>query len=246
MIDRFSMRKRFDHVFVQTETEKNYLLNILPSTNISRFTLFGFDFNIFKPLDKSTVRNKLGIPLERKIMLSVGRANAIKGVHNVVKVFQELKNEIPELDLYCVDVQQGDQYYDLIKESGAKYTGPVFYNDLPDYYSAADVLVYLPFDDESLNFAGPGYVNMEALACGIPVVSSLLVNFWDEKINEVSRIPTTIEDALIMTRDLLQNPPDPLRCREVCFKYYNWSYIMDHHLSVYSNLFRKYYNTSIY
>lgn len=243
--DKLTLKKRFDHLFVQTETEKKYLEDFLPETKISRVTPFGFDFDLFKPLDKTEARKKLGLSLNGKILLSIGRADPLKGVQHVVKIYQQLKSEIPGIELLCIDVQPGDLYFNLIRESEARFIGHVSYYDLPMYYSAADVLVYLPFDDESLNFAGPGYVNAEALACGIPVVSSLLVHYWDDCIYEVARVPDNIDDAVKMTHELLDNPPDPERCREISFKYFNWSYVMEHHLKVYNSLLRKYYNTTI-
>jgi len=244
-VDRLTIRNKFDHALVQTVTECNYLKKFLDSENVSRFTPYGINFSILFKRDRKEARMNLGIQEESKVILSVGRADNLKGVQHVVKIFHNLKKTVPGLVLLCVDIQLADIYYNEVKESGAIVTGHVEWSDLPVYYSAADVLVYLPFDDESLNFAGPGYVNAEALACGIPVVSSLLVHFWDDCINEVAGVPRNLDEALNMTREFLDNPPKPERCREVSLKYYNWSYVMEHHLKVYNKLLRKYYNTSI-
>jgi glycosyltransferase involved in cell wall biosynthesis len=244
-VDRHTIRNKFEHTFVQTVTEYNYLKRFLGSGNVSRFTPYGMNFNILFRRDSKEARKNLGIQEDSRVILSVGRADNLKGVQHVINIFHNLKKTISGLVLLCVDIQPADKYYNEVKESGAIIKGHVAWSDLPVYYSAADVLVYLPFDDESLNFAGPGYVNAEALACGVPVVSSLLIHYWDKCINEVARTPRNLDEALSMTRELLNNPPSPERCREVSFKYYNWSHVMGHHLEVYNNLLRKYYNVSI-
>ena len=51
-------------------------------------------------------------------------------------------------------------------ENSVTFTGRVDHNDLPHYYSAADLLV-LPSHTESF-----GLVGLEALACGTPVLST--------------------------------------------------------------------------
>lgn len=245
LFDRYVIRKKIRHAFVQTVTEYAYLSHFLGSENVSRVTPYGLNFNVLLKHDRKESRKGLSIPDDSRVILSVGRADKLKGVQYVVNVFNNLKKTFNGLMLLCVDVQPTDEYYKEIKDSGAIITGHIEWKDLPVYYSASDILVYLPFDDESLNFAGPGYVNAEALACGIPVVSSLLVHYWDESFMEVARIPRNIEEATIMTRELLENPPDPERCREISYKYYNWPYVMQHHISVYNNLLTKCYNTAI-
>ncbi len=246
IIDRLSLKWRHDHCIIQTETQKNYLSEFLPNSHITRTTPFGFDLNVFNLYDKIESRRKLGLPLDKTIILSVSRAHPVKGVQYVVDAYLEMKKYDSNIELLCVDIHSEDVYYNKVNESGARIIGHVSWHDLPTYYTAADVLLYLPLDDESLNFAGPGYVTAEALACGLPVVSSLLVHYWDNSINKVARIPKSLEEVIPMVNDILQKPPNADLCREVAYKYFNWDYVMENHLNIYNELLEKYYNTSIH
>jgi glycosyltransferase involved in cell wall biosynthesis len=176
-------------------------------------------------------------------MLSIGRAYHNKGTRHVLDTFSELKSD--GVLLFMVGIHQDDPLYSDVVESGASFTGDVNYFKLPSYYSAADLLIYLPFDEESLNFAGPGYVNMESLACGTPVVSTLLRHFPDSDIKKVSRIPQEKGDAATMVKDILKRPPPPSICRSVVYKHYNWDDIVSYHMKVYSQLYRHYYNIDL-
>jgi glycosyltransferase involved in cell wall biosynthesis len=229
----------YDHIFVQTATEKEYLLNSLPNKAITHDSIYGFDFSVFRRMNKVRARKLLKWPLDKKIILSVGRAYPLKGINNILDAYSKLRRE--GIQLFMVDIQPQDPLYSKVVESGAMFTGSVYYHRLPLYYSASDALVYLPFDDESLHFAGPGYVNLESLACGTPVVSTLLRHFPDSRINKVSRIPQKSEDVVPMIRDILQKPPSPSVCRSIVYQYYNWDSVILKHLRVYEQLFLQYY-----
>lgn len=233
----------YDHFFVQTKTERDYLRNSCRADSISMVPIYGLDFNLFRRKNKSSTRRTLNWPLNKKIMLSIGRAYHNKGIRHVLDTFSELKND--GVSLFMIGIHQDDPLYRDVVESGASFTGDVHHCKLPSYYSAADLLIYLPFDEESLNFAGPGYVNMESLACGTPVVSTLLRHFPDSEIERVSRIPQEKGDAAAMVRDILKRPPSPSICRNVVYKHYNWGAIISYHMKVYRQLYRHYYNVHI-
>ena len=233
----------YDHILVQTETERDYLLNSLGAKSISRASIYGLDFDIFRRRDKYSSRKTLNWPLDKKIILSVGRAYHNKGIGFVLDAFSKLKDE--GILLCMVSIHPSDPLYSEVVRSGASFAGDVDYFRLPLYYSAADLLIYLPFDDESLHFAGPGYVNIESLACGTPVVSTLLRHFPDPDINKVSRVPYKQEDVVPMVKELLNNPPSPMDCRQIAFKYYNWYTILGHHTEIYENLFQRYYDCKV-
>ncbi|MDP2919340.1 MAG: glycosyltransferase [Dehalococcoidia bacterium] len=131
----------------------------------------GVNLELFKPVDKTSARKQLGI--EGKVILFVGRIETIKGLDRLVEAISLLN--IPDLKLYIVG---GDGYsrdeINRLKALAEKigvdkkvnFLEPVPQEQLPDYYSAADVFV-LPSYHESF-----GMVALEALACGTPVIAT--------------------------------------------------------------------------
>lgn len=134
----------------------------------------GVDLRMFYPGDKNDARAQLDIPILSKVLLFVGRIDPIKGIDVLVKAFKML-NSNDDIRLYIVGGNyEGNDYYkyieslvremDLIEK--VVFTGAVPQSSLRDYYNAADVFV-LPSHYESL-----GFVAIEAMACGTPVVAS--------------------------------------------------------------------------
>jgi D-inositol-3-phosphate glycosyltransferase len=133
----------------------------------------GVNLDMFKPVGKAAARQQLGI-IDGKVILFVGRIEAIKGLDRLVEALGLLKN-IPGLKLFVVG---GDEYSrDGINQLKAlaetlgigdriEFKEPVPQSELPAYYSAADVFV-LPSYHESF-----GMVALEALACGTPVIAT--------------------------------------------------------------------------
>ena len=134
----------------------------------------GVDLRTFYPGDKNDAKDLLNIPRLSKVILFVGRIDPIKGIDVLVKAFTML-NSSDDIRLYIVggNYEENDYYKDieiLVRETDLMekvvFTGSVPQSSLRDYYNAADVFV-LPSHYESL-----GFVAIEAMACGTPVVAS--------------------------------------------------------------------------
>jgi 1,2-diacylglycerol 3-alpha-glucosyltransferase/glucuronosyltransferase len=112
----------------------------------------GVDLKKFTPGDRS-----LFDQYERPIYLYVGRLAVEKSIEDFI-----------ELDLpgTKVIVGEGPQREELeAKYKDAIFTGPKYDDDLTRHYQAADVFVFPSRTDTF------GLVNVEALACGVPVAS---------------------------------------------------------------------------
>lgn len=134
----------------------------------------GVDLEMFYPGDKGEARDRLNIPRESKIILFVGRIDPIKGIDVLIKALQVV-GSLDDIYLYIVGGNQDENDYykyieTLVKEAGLTekvvFTGAIPHDSLRTYYNAADVFV-LPSHYESL-----GFVVIEAMACGTPVVAS--------------------------------------------------------------------------
>jgi glycosyltransferase involved in cell wall biosynthesis len=112
----------------------------------------------------TTKTEAFDLPSSSSVMLYAGRISAEKGVLELPEIFEKVKKEIPEIKLVLAG--NGPAEYELRKSlPEAVFLGWVDHEELPNIYSAADLLV-LPsrFDTFSV-------VVLEALSCGLPVTA---------------------------------------------------------------------------
>ena len=163
-----------DAVVVSTEQERGDLSRLyrLSPTKVQVIAA-GVDLEMFRPLDKARARQTLGLR-ERRIVLSVGRIEPLKGLDILIRAVAELDDRA-DTRLVIVGGKLGGNGQveklrslssDLGLEDTVTFTGTVDQAELPTYYSAADVFA-LPSYYESF-----GLVALEAMACGTPVVAS--------------------------------------------------------------------------
>jgi D-inositol-3-phosphate glycosyltransferase len=133
----------------------------------------GVNTKLFRPLGRVEARKILGIG-PGKVILFVGRIEALKGIDNLVQAAGLMKLN-PEDRLLVIG---GDEHsrseVGRLKEmtgamgiSGAvEFLGTIEQKKLPIYYSAADVSVVSSYYESFC------LVVLESLACGTPVVST--------------------------------------------------------------------------
>lgn len=164
-----------DVVVVSTEEEKidiTHMYNI-PNHKISVIPA-GVDLDLFQPTDKVLARRRLGLEIDSKIVLSVGRIEPLKGLDLLLRAMAgfldstdarlvvvggnlEDDREMEILRLLAEDLCITDKIF---------FTGAVKQSEIPFYLNAADVFV-MPSYHESFGLAA-----LEAMACGVPVVAS--------------------------------------------------------------------------
>lgn len=133
------------------------------------------DGDTFHRTDREGARELLGIGPECKVVISVGALAERKGHHRVVQVLPDLVKRFPDL-LYVivggpsVEGNTGPSMMESIRRWGleerVRFAGEVPHETVPLYLSAADVFV-LP-----TRFEGWANVFLEAMACGLPVVTT--------------------------------------------------------------------------
>jgi D-inositol-3-phosphate glycosyltransferase len=169
------LAKLCDHIVVPTQKEKEYVIQYYDSPHDKiRIVPCGVNLDLFKPQDKLFARRQLGFHADDLIVLYVGRYTPIKGLDRLFKAFRNLTH-LSHLRLVMVggDGEHSPMFKQLQSKATALhienrliFAGRVDQKILPQYYSAADVLV-LPSYYESF-----GLVALEALACGTPVVTT--------------------------------------------------------------------------
>lgn len=127
----------------------------------------GVDLARFQPVEPSTARRELRLPVAPRLLVSVGHLVALKGHDIAIRALREM----PEVDLVIVgDGPERRALFELAQGLGVaarvRLAGARPQAELPLWYSAADALV--------LCSSREGWANvlLESLACGTPVVAT--------------------------------------------------------------------------
>jgi D-inositol-3-phosphate glycosyltransferase len=142
----------------------------------------GVDVERFHPIGLAEARQKVGVPAEDRMILFVGRIEALKGIDTLLRAITILRAGCPDAPcLYLViiggdpdDPDRENAELERLKqmrtalgiEDVVTFLGAKDQDTLQYYYSAAEVVV-MPSHYESF-----GMVALEAMACGTPVIAS--------------------------------------------------------------------------
>lgn len=135
----------------------------------------GVDRACFHPLDRQAARAELGLPAQARILITVGGLVERKGFHRVIAALPTLLQRHPQLHYLLVggpcaegniEPQLREQVKALGLEGRVHFLGALPPQRLRLPLSAADLFV-LPTRNE-----GWANVLLEALACGLPVVTT--------------------------------------------------------------------------
>lgn len=135
----------------------------------------GVDLKNFAPIPREEARRRLGIARDAQVLISIGALVERKGFHRVIELLPSLLEQFPRLHFLVVGgaSPEGDigdrlrrQAVTLGLQQRVHFLGPVKPADLHVPLSAADVFV--------LATSNEGWANvfLEAMACGLPVVTT--------------------------------------------------------------------------
>ncbi|HEV7148597.1 MAG TPA: D-inositol-3-phosphate glycosyltransferase [Pedococcus sp.] len=155
----------------------------------------GVDLSLFSPGDPRAARASVGLPLDARVLLFVGRIQPLKAPEVLIKAAAELLARHPDWRGQLVvailggpsgsGLEHPQSLQELADGLGVnaqvRFVPPVSRQDLVQWYRAAD-LVAVPSHSESF-----GLVAVEAQACGTPVVAA-----------RVGGLPTAVGDAGVL------------------------------------------------
>ena len=185
-------------VAVSTENKKELTENRLIGEDKVKVFPNSIDSSVFYTKDKALCRTKLGIAEGDFVVIFVGHFNNRKGISRLSAALDKLSN------VKSIFIGAGDEKplcHDVI------FSGRVPHDEVVDYLNAADVFVLPTLAEGCCNAI------VEAMACGLPIVSSDLP-FNDDILDDSCSFrinPNSIDEIADAIRKLQEDP-------ELCFK----------------------------
>ncbi len=208
--------------------EVKYIKLAAPGMKYEIFST-GLDIHRFKTINRADARKELGLDINKKYILYVGKLYKYKQVDKLIKIWLEIKKEIPETELLIVGNEGrdkwGEEYYDLAVSSGAKIIGRILNTELYKYYCAADVYVIMTLRNDY--FGGTGIAPLESLACNTPVVTNSLKNYLGDNADEIGETPENEDEYKEDIIKVLRYPGKYKNMRESVEKFYSWEAVAD-------------------
>lgn len=213
--------KNIDYFLISDYKQVPYVKKSAPNADWIFFST-GLDVSKFKVISRKEAKDQLGLDHSKKYMLYVGKLYKYKQIEELLKIWDDIKKQRPEIDLLLVGNEPrgswGEEYYDMAAEYGAKIIGRVLNDELYRYYCASDVYVLIALRED--NFGGTGIAPLESLACNTPVVSNAMINYLGDNPNEVSEMPESLEGYKEAILRVIDNPAKYKGLRENVEKYY--------------------------
>ena len=188
-VSRFLREKTLTHFGIEKEIE------VIPNF---------VDINKYEKVDATDVRTQWAHQDER-ILVHTSNFRPVKRVQDVIRIFSEVQKRIPSKLILIGDGPDRSLCEMLCRELGiqdsVKFLGKQA--EIVDLLSAADLFV-MPSQSESFGLSA-----LEAMACGVPVISSSVGGLPELNIHNQTGFIAEIGDVERMARyaiDLLTNP----------------------------------------
>lgn len=180
---------------VSTNNQKECIAIKLHTQDNSKVIPNGIDDTLFKQMSKDNCRKGKGINSKEFVVAFVGQMKERKGPLRLDAALKKLNDD--KIKVFYIG--SGDQEPEY---QGVLFRGTIPHSELPVYLSASDVFV-LPTRQE-----GCCNAIIEALACGLPVVSSDLPFNYDvlNKKNSILINPENVDEIAEAIQYLKNNP----------------------------------------
>ena len=225
------VKKEVDFVIADSQTTKEDAVKFLeiPEEKV-RIVYLGVSEE-FRPADDERISAVLQkYKIKKPYLLSVSTQEPRKNIQKLIDVYEKIKQEYPDFSLVLVGKQGWGEGFRSTE--GVIWTGYIPKEDLVAVYSGSRVFVY-----PSL-YEGFGLPILEAMACGVPVVtsnnSSMVEIAKDVAILVDPRSETQLEKAIKMVMNLnLDDYQKMVRASLNCARRFTWAKTAKQTLKIY-------------
>lgn len=207
--------RRADKILAVGEPSRDELIAIglkLESDDIHRNWI---DLSFYRPQDQSTCKAKYGIDVNKRVCIFVGRMIEIKGELLLLKAASKFHS-----DVEFIFVGEGPTKEQIRKASFDSQNIKLLENipdiEMPTIYGMADVFVSPVLYEE-----GFATVYLEALACGVPIVTAkrgCLPYFLTDDIGILIEDVVTLDNLIYSINKVLERNNGGAM-KEICRKY---------------------------
>jgi glycosyltransferase involved in cell wall biosynthesis len=160
-----------DQIITVSRFNAEKLLSLGAPSNKLHVIPNGYDEKLFKPIPVYKARESLGLPLNKKILLSVGNLVDVKGHKYLIDAMSYVLKKRNDVILVIVGTgvlreNLEKKARDLDLNDKILFMGGKKHEEIPLWMNACDIFV-LPSLNESF-----GVVIIEAMACGKPVIGT--------------------------------------------------------------------------
>lgn len=173
----------------------------------------------------------------RPNILFVGRPEKRKGLKYLLRAFILIKKQIPEARLIVVGAGDFSRYEKLVQPEDVVFRSYVPYDQLPRYHRSAHVFCAPNTGGES-----QGYVLLEAMASGLPVVASNIEGFAGVITDELEGLLVRPKDPQAIATGIMRVLQTPGPSAEMGLRgqtqaaHYSWDNVARRVMSYYERL----------
>jgi glycosyltransferase involved in cell wall biosynthesis len=145
---------------------KNKVENSIMSDKEIHLIYNGIDHEIFRPMNKTNVKKKLNLPLDKTILM-FGAQNGIKNLWKGGDYLLKALEQIDDENVFFLNIGSAEDLDEKMKISIEWASIPYIDNEktMAEYYAASDLFLYPSLADNC------PLVVLESMACGTPVIA---------------------------------------------------------------------------
>ena len=236
--------KNADFYYSGSMVEKEYMRNELNLNNVD-FFMDGCDFEYFKPGgDKMLLREKLGLPKDKTILMAIGNFRSSDyGYDKLAECYKKVKELDSSIQLVMIGGYKSEDVYQIGLDAGCIMVERVSKDVLLDYYRASDFFTQALFNPLVIENGGFGSAMIEALACGLPVISNNIIHYpgSTEERAGIGMDMQTERDLVKNIISMKNNLESYKNCRLLAQKYFDIVNTRNVLANMYKELLKKYY-----